>query len=423
MPFSRKDSARRGRTQTKRRSKTKVILGLFLLASLAFVMGENLPVSAQSAPTVSRVSPSSGPLVGGQIVVITGKDFTGTTAVKFGAAGTDATNFAVMNDKQIVATVPNASAAAKLLVEVTNATGANTTGGTYEYKAPKITKVEPAFAKKDDDNFITITGEGLLGTQAADVAFGSDNAAAVWVISDKQIVVQPAKHDGSTVTITDGVTDVVVTRNSVATTPDDDSKFLFTDGVPTITSLTDGSSTVTGTDGVAVGGTLTINGTRLWGLSQVNFGTTKVTASADITVNSGGTVATVKVPSRSAGPTDVTVTNASGTSLTTLGTVFSFFSTNAPKVTTIYPEALANASGGTVLVTGSGLTGVTTSEVTLTCTNSQTATASSAVSISDKSLILTLSATSTPSAAVCTVTIENPTDNTKVSTGYDVRYL
>jgi hypothetical protein len=421
MPFSRKDSASRGRIQTRKSRKTKVIIGLALLLIAALMAGPTLPASAASAPTVTRVSPSSGPLKGGQTVVVTGVDFTGTTGVKFGT--TAATSYAVMNDKQIVAVVPDNATAGKVLVEVTNATGANTTGANYEYKAPKITKVDPGWGKKDADNFITITGEGLDGTVAADVKFGTDAAQNVWVISDKQIVVQPAKHDGSTVTITDGVTDVVVTRNSVATTPDAKSKFLFTPGLPTVTQLEDGSSTVvTGTDGVAAGSTMTIIGTQLWGLSQVTFGTSRVTNSSDISVNSGGTEATVKVPTRSAGPVDVTVTNAAGTSITNLKTTFSYYSSTAPSITKVYPEAFAKASGGTMLVTGRGLTGVTTSEVTLTCATG-TPTATSATSISDTSLILVLSANGT-NVESCDLKIDNPTDsNLTVTKTAAIRYI
>ncbi len=421
MHYSRKDSASSGRTARKSRTKTTIFLAFLLATAMAFVAGETLPVSAASAPTVSRVSASSGPLKGGQIVTITGKDFTGTTGVKFGTVA--ATDFAVMNDKQIVATVPDASAAGKVLVEVTNATGANTTGAQYEYKAPKITKLSPAWGKKDADNYITITGEGLLGTVAADVKFGTDTATKVWVISDKQIVVQPAKHDGSTVTITDGQTDVVITRNSVATTPDANSKFLFTPGVATVTDLLDSSdSAVTDTSGVDVGETLTITGTQLYAVTEVKFGSSKVTGD-DITLTSA-TEIDVKVPSKSAGPVDIQVVNAAGTSLTNLKTTFSYLSTKAPTIKSVYPEALnkaASGGGGTVLVTGTGLTGITTSKVTLTCTTG-TPSVSSATSISDKSLILVLSGNG-DNAESCTMEIENPTDNTLKSSAYTIRYI
>ena len=53
------------------------------------------------APTVTGLSPTSGPAAGGTSVTITGTGFTGATAVKFGA--TAATSFTVVNATQITA--------------------------------------------------------------------------------------------------------------------------------------------------------------------------------------------------------------------------------------------------------------------------------------------------------------------------------
>ncbi len=424
MPLSRKDSASSGHMKSKSRRKIKLILAFLLAAGVAFAVGEALPASAQSAPTVTRVSPSSGPVKGGQTIVLTGTGFTGTTAVKFGASGTDATSFAIMSDKQIVAVVPDTTTAGAVLMEVTNGTGANTTGANYTYLAPKVTKLSPGYADNDGSGRITITGEGFTGTLAADVEFDDDAVQAVWVISDKQMVVQPAADSSGSVPY--GEIDVVVTRNTVASATGDDSKFVFTAGVPTVTQLEDGSSTqVTGTDGVAAGGTMTIIGTRLWGVNEVTFGTSRVTNSADITVASDGNSLTVKVPTRSAGPVDVVATNAAGDSVTNLNTVFSYYSSSAPTITKIYPEAVDKTNttgGGTVLITGRGLTGVSASEITLTC-DAGTPTVTSATSISDTSLVVVLPHNA-GSAANCDVQIDNPTDNTKTVTKTDaIRYV
>ena len=59
-----------------------------------------------AAPTVTAVSPTSGPAAGGTSVTITGTNFTGATAVKFGA--TTAT-FTVTNATSISATSPAGS--------------------------------------------------------------------------------------------------------------------------------------------------------------------------------------------------------------------------------------------------------------------------------------------------------------------------
>ena len=55
-------------------------------------------------PTVTGVSPGSGPSVGGNTVTVTGTGFTGASAVSFGAV--PATSFTVNADSSITATVP-----------------------------------------------------------------------------------------------------------------------------------------------------------------------------------------------------------------------------------------------------------------------------------------------------------------------------
>lgn len=92
------------------------------------------PYSASSVPVISSVSPASGAAAGGNLVTITGQFFTGVTGatgVKFGA--TNATNYTVVSDSKIVATVP-AGVAGAVNVVVTNTAGASTTGtGAYTY--------------------------------------------------------------------------------------------------------------------------------------------------------------------------------------------------------------------------------------------------------------------------------------------------
>ena len=58
------------------------------------------------APTVTTVSPATGPTTGGTSVTITGTNFTGATAVTFG--GTAATSFTVNSATSITATTPSA---------------------------------------------------------------------------------------------------------------------------------------------------------------------------------------------------------------------------------------------------------------------------------------------------------------------------
>lgn len=422
MSVYRQTSANPGRKSVNRGARLRRILSFLLVAAVLVMVGQTVPAGAAGEPTVTRVSPSNGPLKGGQTVVITGTGFTGTTGVKFGTVA--ATSHAVMTDKSIVAVVPDAAAGGSVLVEVTNANGANTTGANYEYKAPTIKKIEPGWAKNSASSFVTITGTGLLGTVKADVKFGTAPALDVWVISDTSMVVKtPIDDSGNSISVANGVLDVVITRNSVASATGDASKFLFSPGVPTITQLGD-PSVVKGTDGAAVGTLLTVKGTQLWGASKVSFDTTAVIKAADIVVASDGNSLTVKVPTRSNGPVDVVVKNAAGDSVTNLSTAFSYYSTVAPKVTKVYPAVVdktATTGGGTVLVTGSGLTGVTKTLVTVKCTSDITPT--SATPVSDKSLVLVLP-DNAGTAEACDLEIKNPVDNTKLVTSVGaIRYV
>jgi hypothetical protein len=59
---------------------------------------------ATVAPTITAVTPSSGPIAGGTTVVLTGKSFTGMTILQFGSVA--APSFTVNSDTQITAVSP-----------------------------------------------------------------------------------------------------------------------------------------------------------------------------------------------------------------------------------------------------------------------------------------------------------------------------
>ena len=85
------------------------------------------------APTVTSVSPASGPATGGTTVTVTGTGFTGATAVHVGAATAP---FTVVSDTQLTATVPPGSIGT-VDVTVTGPGGTSTTatGDHFTYVA------------------------------------------------------------------------------------------------------------------------------------------------------------------------------------------------------------------------------------------------------------------------------------------------
>ena len=90
-----------------------------------------------NTPTVSGISPTSGPIAGGTSVTLTGTNFTGATGMTVG--GVALTGFTVVNDTTITGTT-GAHAAGLVDVAVTNPGGTGTGTGLYTYiTTPTVT--------------------------------------------------------------------------------------------------------------------------------------------------------------------------------------------------------------------------------------------------------------------------------------------
>src|SRR6516162_2503748 len=83
-----------------------------------------------AVPVVTSISPTSGSTVGGTVVTVTGTNFTGATAVKFGTLA--ATSFTVNSPTQITATSP-AAGSSVVDVTVTTAGGTSATSGADQF--------------------------------------------------------------------------------------------------------------------------------------------------------------------------------------------------------------------------------------------------------------------------------------------------
>ena len=117
--------------------------------------------------------------------------------------------------------------------------------------------------------------------------------------------------------------------------------------VPTITSISPGSGTVTG------GTSVTIIGTSLTTTTNVTFGGT---AAASFTVTDDTHIIATS-PALTAGVVDVRVTTLSGISAVTSGDQFTYIA--LPTVTSLSPTSGAAAGGTTVTITGTALAGAT----------------------------------------------------------------
>ncbi|WP_218022503.1 IPT/TIG domain-containing protein, partial [Nocardia amamiensis] len=275
------------------------------------------------APTITSISPTSGPTTGGNSVTITGTGFTGPLTVRFGST---ATTFTVNSSTQITAIAP-AGSAGTVQVTVTGFQGTSN-GVSYTYIAvPSLSSISPNKGPTSGGTTVTLTGTGFTGATA--VNFGSTPATSFTVNSDTQIT---ATSPAGT-----GIVSVTVTGPTGTSNPLSYSYVV----VPTITSI---SPTV---GPIAGGNSVTITGTGFTGPLTVRFGSTATTFTVD-----SSTQITAIAPAGSAGTVQVTVTGLGGTS-----NGVSYTYAPVPSITSISPTS-GPATGGTVVtLTGTNFTG------------------------------------------------------------------
>ncbi len=116
--------------------------------------------TAPARPTVTGVSPTGGPTVGGTLVTITGTSFTGATAVDFGT--TAATNVTVVNDTTITADSPAGTGTVDVTVTTPGGTSATSAADQFTYvAAPTVTGLSPTSGSDAGGTPVTITGTNL----------------------------------------------------------------------------------------------------------------------------------------------------------------------------------------------------------------------------------------------------------------------
>ncbi|WP_221937628.1 putative Ig domain-containing protein [Janthinobacterium sp. KBS0711] len=295
----------------------------------------SLVINAQPPPTITGVTPASGPSTGGTAVTITGTGFTGVTALKFGANNGVAVT--VVNATTMTATSP-AGSAGTVNVTVTASGGTSATGAANQFTyipAPTVTGISPTAGPTVGGTNVTITGTGFTGATA--VTFGATAATGFTVNSATQIT--------ATAPAGTGTVDVRVTTTGGTSATSAADQFTFV-AAPVVTSISPTAGPATG------GSTVTITGTGLSGTTAVTFG---ATAATGFTVNSA-TQITATAPAGT-GTVDVRVTTAGGTSATSAADQFTYVA--KPVVSSISPTSGTTAGGTTVIITGTGFSGTT----------------------------------------------------------------
>jgi plastocyanin len=304
------------RMHTDRTSGALVYVALTSLAAFAFACGgggsspaaptpQPQPTPA-AAPTITGVSPGSGPTSGGLGVTITGTGFTAGATVSIG--GTLVAGAAVATSTSITATTPaHAAGAADIVVTNPDGQSSRLAGGfTFDVPViapPALAGIAPTSGSTSGGSVVTITGTGFVS--GATVSFGSSAATAVTVVGPGSITATaPARSAGSV--------DVVVAN------PDGQSSrltgaFTYVGSAPppppppaavapTVTAIAPASATTAG--GTAV----TLTGTGFAAGAAVSIGGT---AASSVVVASATSI-TATTPPHAAGSVDVVVTNADG---------------------------------------------------------------------------------------------------------------
>ncbi len=201
------------------------------------------------APTLTNVSPGSGPLGGGNTVTLTGTGFLPGTAVAIG--GGQASAVTVTSLTSLTCTAP-AGAAGVANVSVTTAAGSSAGGITYTYvAAPTVTNVTPNSGPVAGGTSLTLAGTAFI-PGATTVTIGGSAATAVNVASATSLTcIAPAG--------TAGAKSVIVTTAGGS----NPANTLFTYYVPApeiaVTGLgvdiTDGDATPAATDGTSFAST------------------------------------------------------------------------------------------------------------------------------------------------------------------------
>ena len=277
-----------------------------------FAKGFSYVASKLPAPTVTSVSPNTGPASGGTVAAITGSMFVSGAVVIIG--GRPAGSIVDVDANLISARFPALPPGAADVV-VTNPDGQSgklgagfTVAASVNPPSPRVNSISPAAGPVEGGETAVITGDGF--GSGARVFIGGIPAAAT-TQAGSLVVIVPANPKP-------GLADVAVTNNDGQSDVLPDG-FNYFNGPPVITGLSAGCGPVEGNTSVSIFGrnfkpgvSATIGGKPLSGLTRPDPATIQGT-----TTTSG------------AGSVDVVVTNPDG-QIDTLAGGYTFIDSTHP---------------------------------------------------------------------------------------------
>jgi hypothetical protein len=149
-------------------------------------------VTPVSPPTVTGLSPASGPTSGRQRVTVTGTGFAAGATVRFGTAAGGAVT--VVSPTSLTVTTPkHARGAVDVRVTTSGGASAVSAGDRYTFLArPAVARISRTSGTRRGGTRVTITGSGF--THTSTVLFGTHTGQRVSVVSATKIVVVTPRH-------------------------------------------------------------------------------------------------------------------------------------------------------------------------------------------------------------------------------------
>ena len=326
-----------------RRLRLGFACAAFALLALGIVLASPGRAHADSFPTITSISPASGPARGGTAITVTGTDFLPGARLYIG--GTETVGAARMSSSVMTGVIAaseggNGRGATVMVVNPDSSVATLTSGffltGT---EAPlSVSGVAASSGPNSGGTTVTISGGGFNG--AAAVLFGDIPATNINVLGASAIFARTPPNVSGTVPITitnrDGSSALLA------------KAFTYTGGVTT--------STVTPLGGPLTGGTtIRIDGTGFARGATVIVG--DAAATSVLYVNSSQLVATT--PPGSLGPVRVTVTNPDG-QLGAMAQAFSYGpppNSTPPVISSLSPTNGLSLGGTQVTLSGIGFSG------------------------------------------------------------------
>lgn len=283
-------------------------------ATLTGLAATSNTITVYGTPTISNITPNSGPLAGGQSVTLTGTNFTDATAVTID--GVVATDITVVSATRITATTPAGTSGGTKSVAVTAPGGTGTRSGFYAYNAlptaPTIsspaeggsTGASPVFSGNAGENGATIT----VYVDGASIGTTTTAGTAAWTLAHPGVLAGGAHTVYATsTTALRGTSAASATKNftvdatapaaPVVTTPTPGTN--TTDTTPTFTGTAEADATITISASSVVQATTTADGSGNWTVdlpvqadAQYNYVVTATDTAGNVSPN---TVVAVRI--------------------------------------------------------------------------------------------------------------------------------